>query len=54
MESGEYREMFAKAQAIDDDGLPWVPPGEVGWTGEGLRRQNGLEFGNRQGERMER
>lgn len=39
--SGEHREMFAKAQAIDEDGLPWVLAGEVGWIGEGLRRQNG-------------
>ena len=33
------RETFAKAQARDDYGLPWVQAREVGWTGEGLRRQ---------------
>lgn len=54
MGSGEHREMFAEAQAIDDNGLPWVPAGEVGWTREGLRRQNGPEVGKGQGEGMER
>lgn len=37
------REIFAKAQAGDDHGLRWVQAKEVRWTGEGLRRQMGLE-----------
>ena len=45
MEPGEHREMFAKAHTRDNFCPPWVQAGEMGWTGEGLRRQNGLEVG---------
>lgn len=46
--------MFEKAQVRDDHGLPWVQEGDVGCTGEELRRQNGLEAGKGCGKRMDR